>query len=89
MIYPSIVPSICDQTQSGGFSEIVVVRPGGFRGDWRICVCFSPIKSVLFGRACLVLDMAVLKQRKVDGERRVFQDRSVCLHSTEKEFLCV
>ena len=28
--------------------------------------------------------MTVLKQRKIDGERRVFQDRSVCLHNTEK-----
>ena len=36
-----------------------------------------------------MFDMAALKQRKVDGERRVFQDRSVGLHSTEKEFLCV
>ena len=28
----------------------------------------------------------MLKQRKIDGERRVFQDRSVdlCLHNTEK-----
>ena len=39
-------------------------------------------------------ELAVLKQRKIDGERRVFQDkwtesRSVFLHSTEKEFLCV
>ena len=27
-------------------------------------------------------EMAVLKQRKIDGKRRVFQDRLVCLHST-------
>ena len=33
--------------------------------------------------------MTVLKQRKIGGERRVFQDRSVCLHNTEKSFLCV
>ena len=33
--------------------------------------------------------MTALKQRKIDGERRVFQDRSVILHNTEKEFLCV
>ena len=33
--------------QSGGFSEIVVVRSARFRG-----VRFSPIKSVLFGRSC-------------------------------------
>ena len=33
--------------------------------------------------------MTVLKQSKIDGERRVFQDRSVCLHNTEKSFLCV
>ena len=31
----------------------------------------------------------MLKQSKIDGERRVFQDRSVCLHNTEKSFLCV
>ena len=29
-------------------------------------------------------EMTVLKQRKIDGECRVFQDRSVCLHNTEK-----
>ena len=43
---------------------------------------FSEIERVGF-------EMAVLKQRKIDGERRVFQKRSVGLHSTEKEFLCV
>ena len=31
----------------------------------------------------------MLKQSKIDGERRVFQERSVCLHNTEKSFLCV
>ena len=31
----------------------------------------------------------MLKQSKIDGERRIFQDRSVCLHNTEKSFLCV
>ena len=27
--------------RSGGFSEIVLTISGGFRGDWRIRVCFS------------------------------------------------
>ena len=40
--------------QSGGFSEIIVVRSGGFGG-----VCFSPIKSVIFGRSCRVSDGCV------------------------------
>ena len=60
-LYPSIRPSIncvirreMVVAQSGGFSEIVVERSGEFTGHWRILVCFSPIKSVLFGRACLV-----------------------------------
>ena len=39
--------------------EIVVAQSGGFRGDWRIRICFSPIKSVLFGRACRVWDDCV------------------------------
>ena len=33
--------------------------------------------------------MTALNQRKIDGERRVFQDRSVILYNTEREFLCV
>ena len=27
--------------------DMVVAQSGGFRGDWRIRICFSPIKSVL------------------------------------------
>ena len=34
--------------------EMVVAQYGGFRGDWGIRICFSPIKSVLFGRVCRV-----------------------------------
>ena len=46
---------------------------------------FFSVKHVEF-------EMAVLKQRKIDGERHVFQDKwtdQYFLHSTEKEFLCV
>ena len=31
----------------------------------------------------------MLKQTTTDGGRRVFQNKSVFLHSTEKEFMCV
>ena len=31
----------------------------------------------------------MLKQTTIDGERRVFQNKSVFLHTAEKEFLCV
>ena len=34
---------------------------------------FFAHKSVIFGRACRV-EMALSKQRKIDGERRVLQD---------------
>ena len=30
-----------------------------------------------------------LKQRKIDGERRVFQDRSVCLQNTLRKVIPV
>ena len=39
--------------QSGGISEIAVARSGGFE-ETSEYECFSPIKSVLFGRACRV-----------------------------------
>ena len=69
--------------QSGGFSDILVARSGGFsRGRANMCLLFAhKIRHFL---SSVGFDMAVLKQRKIDGERRVFQDRSVCLHSTEK-----
>ena len=69
----------------GGFSDIVVAdleETGEYESVFRI----SP---VLFGRACRIWD-DWLEQRKIDGERRIFQDKwTVFLHSTEKEFLCV
>ncbi len=37
-------------------------------------------------------EMAVLKQKKIDGEHHVFQDKltdQYFLHSAENEFLCV
>ena len=54
--------------------KIVVARSGGFRGDWWIWVCFSPI-NLFLSVDRVEFEMAVLKQRKIDGERRVFQDK--------------
>ena len=77
--------------QSDGFSEVVVAQSDGFRGDWWTWVCFSPIKSVLFGRACRVWDGCVEAEKgwwrasRIPGQ----MDRSVFLHNTEKEFLCL
>ena len=52
--------------RSGGFSEMVLARSGGFRGDW-----FSR-KNMFFSVERVEFEMAVLKQRKIDGGRRVF-----------------
>ena len=68
--------------RSGGFSEIVVARSGGFRG-----VYFPHIKSV----DRVEFEMAVLKQRKIDGKHRVFQDKWThqCFFITQKRKSCV
>ena len=53
---------------------IVVVRSGGFRRDSRIWVWYSPI-NLFFSVERVEFEMDVLKQRKIDGERRVFHDK--------------
>ena len=47
-----------------------MARSGGFRG-----VCFPPTKFVINSVDRVEFEMAVLKQRKNDGERRVIQDK--------------
>ena len=57
--------------RSGGVIEIVVAdleQTGEYECGFRA-------KTLIFSVEHVVFEMAVLKQRKIDGERRVFQDK--------------
>ena len=57
--------------RSGGVIEIVVAdleQTGEYESGFRA-------KTLIFSVEHVEFEMAVLKQRKMDGERRVFQDK--------------
>ena len=64
--------------KSGGFSEIVVARSGGCRGDWQICVCFSQNKIRHFLSSVSSLRASVAYS-KTDQYVFITQKRNSCV----------
>ena len=88
ILYLSTVHSILIRremvvAQSDGFSEIIVARSGGFRGDWRICVtvcvCFSQNKIRHFLSSVSSLRASVVAYSKTDQYVFITQKRNSCV----------